>query len=361
MNLRTPGPTPLPPQVREAMAGEMINHRGPRFRELLAVVTADLQHILQTEHDVLVLTGSGTGGMEAAIVNLISPGDRVLAVTAGAFGERFAEIARAFGGQVTMVSSPWGRAVDPLALEAALVQAPDARLVLVTHNETSTGVTHDLRTLAQVVRAQERGDGPLLVVDAVSSAGAIPLLTDAWGCDVVITSSQKAWMAPPGLSMLSVGPRAWAVMQRATCPRFYWDLRAARRYAARHETPWTPAVSALQGLRASLAMMRAEGLEALYARHRRVANQMREGARALGLELYADPAHASDTVTALRVPEGVDGEALLARMREERVEVAGGQGALKGRVIRVGHMGYVDSADIDRVLRALAVALNVEP
>jgi len=358
MNLRTPGPTPLPRPVREALAEEMLNHRGPRFREMMVEVAADLQYVLQTENDVLVLTGSGTGGLEAAIVNLVSPGDHALSVTAGAFGERFAGIARAFGAQVTTVSAPWGRAVDPLSLEAALARNPNARLVLVTHNETSTGVTHDLRTMAQVVRAQRRDDGPLLVVDAVSSAGAIPLQTDAWGCDVVITASQKAWMAPPGLSMLSVGPRAWAAIERSSCPRFYWDLRAARRYAAQHETPWTPAVNALQGLRVALAMLRAEGLEATYARHRRLANQMREGARALGLELFADPAYASDTVTALRVPEGVDGQALAAGLRAEGVEVAGGQGALKGRIIRVGHMGYVQEADIERVLEALARALR---
>ncbi len=356
MNLRVPGPTPLPPEVRQALAGEMINHRGPRFRALLAAVTAGLQHVLQTENEVLVLTGSGTGGLEAAIVNLVCPGDRVLAVTVGAFGDRFAGIARAFGAQVTAVAAPWGRAADPLTLEEALARTPDARLVLVTHNETSTGVTNDLRTLAEVVGVRRSGDYPLLVVDAISSSGAIPLPADAWGCDVVISGSQKAWMAPPGLAMLSVGPRAWAAMERATCPRYYWDLRTARSAAERGETPWTPAVSALQGLRASLELMRAEGLEAIYARHRRVAHQMREGARALGYELFADPAHASNTVTALRVPEGIDGAALLRRVREQGVELAGGQGALKGRVIRVGHLGYVDTADVDRVLAALAEA-----
>ncbi|HOG48059.1 MAG TPA: alanine--glyoxylate aminotransferase family protein [Anaerolineae bacterium] len=358
MDLRVPGPTPLPPPVREALAAEMINHRGAEFRALLAAVTAGLQHVLQTEGDVLVLTGSGTGAMEAAIVNLISPGDRVLAVTVGAFGDRFAEVAQAFGAEVSTVASPWGRAANALALEDALARTPHVRLVLVTHNETSTGVTNDLRALAEVVGARRGEGGPLLVVDAVSSAGAIPLPVDAWGCDVAITGSQKAWMAPPGVSMLSMSERAWAAAERATCPRYYWDLRKACRAAERHETPWTPAVNALQGLHAALAMMRAEGLEAIYARHRRVAHRMREGAKALGLELFADPAHASNTVTTLRVPEGVDGEMLLRRVRELGVTLAGGQGALKGRIIRVGHMGYVDTADIDRVLQALAAALG---
>lgn len=357
MDLRVPGPTPLPREVRQALAAEMINHRGPEFRALLASVTADLRYLLQTENDVLVLTGSGTGGMEAAVANLISPGDRVLAVSVGAFGERFADIARAFGAEVSMVSAPWGQAADPTALEAALERTPDARLVLVTHNETSTGVTNDLGALAEVVRARGAECQPLLVVDAISSAGALPLPSDAWGCDVVISGSQKAWMAPPGLSFISMGPRAWAAAERATCPRFYWDLRAARHAAERGETPWTPAVNALQGLRVALSLMRAEGLEAIYARHRRLARRMREGARALGLELFADPAHASDTVTTLRVPEGMHGEALLARVREQGVALAGGQGPLKGRVIRVGHLGYVEAADIDRVLEALAGAL----
>ncbi len=357
MNLRVPGPTPLPPEVRQAVSGEMINHRGPEFRELLGAVTAGVREVLQTANDVLLLTTSGTGGLEAAIVNLLSPGDRVLAVTVGAFGDRFAEIARTFGAEVAVVAAPWGRAADPLAVEEALKGAPDARLVLVTHNETSTGVANDLATLGEVVRAHRRGEYPLLLVDAISSAGAMPLLADDWGCDVVITASHKAWMAPPGLAMLSISERAWAVAERATCPRFYFDLRRARHLAARGETPWTPAVQALQGLRAALARMRAEGLDAVYARHRRVAHRLREGAKALGLELFADPAHASNTVTALLVPEGKDGEALVAALRAQGVIVAGGMGPFRGKVLRVGHMGYVDMADIDGVLRALATAL----
>ncbi len=357
MNLRVPGPTPLPPQVREASAADMINHRGPEFRELLGAVAADLKHVFQTDNEVVIVTGSGTGGLEAAIVNLISPGDRVIAATCGVFGERFAAIAQAFGAEVITLSAPWGQAVDPVELEAALDRTPDAQLVLVTHNETSTGITNDLRSLSEVVRARRQQGRPLLVVDGISSVGAIPLPTDRWDCDVVVSASQKAWMAPPGLAMLSVSGRAWEAMERATCPRFYWDLRAARRYAERGQTPWTPAVGVLYGLRAALQMMRAEGLEAVYARHRRVAERIREGARALGLELFGNPAHASDTVTALRVPDGKDGEALVARLREQGVVVAGGQGKLKGKVLRIGHMGYVDLGDAELVLEALSRAL----
>ncbi|MGQ9682264.1 MAG: pyridoxal-phosphate-dependent aminotransferase family protein [Anaerolineae bacterium] len=358
MNLRVPGPTPLPKQVREAAAAEMINHRGPEFKELQSAIVEDLQHVFQTRNDVLILTGSGTGGMEAAIVNLISPGDKVVAVSIGAFGDRFAEIAAVFGAQVTKVSVPWGQAAEPDALEEALDRTPDARLVLVTHNETSTGVTNDLRTLAEVVRSRRKNGLPLLVVDAISSIGSIPLPVDAWGCDVIVSGSQKSWMTPPGLVMLSVSPKAWEVSAQATCPRYYWDLREAKKWAEKGQTPWTPAVGTMFALRAALQMMRAEGMEAIYARHRRVAQHMRAGGAALGLELFADPAHASDTVTTLRVPAGTDGEALVKRVREQGVVIAGGQGRLKGQVVRVGHMGYVDTSDIDQVLAALAVALG---
>ncbi len=358
MNLRVPGPTPLPKQVREATAADMINHRGPEFKEMLAGICSGLQYLFETGNEVVLLTGSGTGGLEAAIVNLVNPGDQVVAVSIGAFGERFREIAETFGAQVTTVAAEWGQAADPDALDEALSRTPNARLVLVTHNETSTGVTNDLQALAEVVHAHDNGQGPLLVVDGISSVGSIPLRTDAWGCDIVITGSQKSWMSPPGVSMLSVSPRAWEAIESCICPRYYWDLQRARSYARKGQTPWTPAVSVLYALSAALQLMRAEGLEAIHARHRRVAQHMREGAQALGLELFADPAHVSDTVTTLRVPAGMDGDALVAKVREQGAVIAGGQGKLKGQVVRVGHLGYVDDADIDEVLRALAIALG---
>lgn len=357
MNLRVPGPTPLPLPVREAAAADMINHRGPEFKDLLAKVTADLRTVFQTEHEIMILTGSGTGGLEAAIVNLVNPGDKVVAVSIGEFGERLADIARVYGADVTKVSAPYGQAADPQALEEALDRTPDARAVLVTHNETSTGVTNDLRTLAEVVRSRPNG-GPLLVVDGVSSVGSIPLKTDEWGCDVVISGSQKGWMAPPGLAMLAISPRAWEAVEACKCPRYYFDLRQARKYAATGQTPWTPAVGVFYALRAGLELILQEGLENVYARHRRVAQHCRDGARELGFELFPDPAYASNTVTCLKVPAGVDGAALPGRMRAQGVEIAGGQGKLKGQIIRVGHLGYVHEADIDDVLRALRVALG---
>ena len=258
---------------------------------------------------------------------------------------------------MTKVSAPYGQAADPQALEEALDKTPGARLVLVTHNETSTGVTNDLRTLAAVVRSRPNG-GPLLVVDGVSSVGSIPLLTDEWGCDVVVSGSQKGWMAPPGLAFVAISPRAWEVVEQATCPRYYWDFRQARKYGQAGQTPWTPAVSVLYALRVGLQLIMQEGLENVYARHRRVAQYTRDGGRALGFELFADPAHASDTVTCLKVPAGVDAAALTARLREQGVVIAGGQGKLKGQVIRIGHLGYVNEADIDGVFQALRVALG---
>jgi aspartate aminotransferase-like enzyme len=359
MNLRIPGPTPLPMAVREATAADMINHRGPEFKELFGGICTGLQSILGTSGDVLILTGSGTGGLEAAIVNLLNPGDKVIALSIGAFGDRFADIARAFGAQVTLLSTPWGQAADPLVLEAALNETPDARLVLVTHNETSTGVTNDVKTLAEVVRAHKKDSGhPLLVVDSISGGGALPLEMDAWGCDVVVLGSQKAWMTPPGITMVAVGKQAWPVVEKATCPRFYWDFRQAKSWADKGQTPWTPAVGVLFGMQAALKMMLAEGMENIYARHRRVGQHMRDGAVRLGLELFADPAHAANTVTAIKVPAGWDDATITKGMRARGVVISGGQGKLKGQVIRVGHLGYVDVPDIDEVLAALAAVLG---
>ncbi len=361
MTLRIPGPTPLPEAVLQATGQQMINHRGPEFVSLLREITARLKAFFQTEGDVFILTASGTGGLEAALVNLLSPGDRVLAVSVGYFGDRFARIAEVFGAQLTKLDFPWGEAADPEIIRERLIAEPGFKLVLVTHNETSTGVTNDLAAIAEAVRISTSsvesslGDGgSLLAVDAISSLGAIDLPMDEWGCDVVITGSQKAWMAPPGLAMVGVSRRAWLAVERAESPRFYWDFRPLKTYAGRGQTPFTPALSALYGLGRSLELMAEEGLSNIFARHRRIGRYMREGIKALGLELLADETHASDTVTAVRVPSGVDGGELLARLREEYgVILGGGQGPLRGRIFRIGHMGYVSEADIDRVLKAL--------
>ncbi|MBI3966691.1 MAG: alanine--glyoxylate aminotransferase family protein, partial [Chloroflexi bacterium] len=294
MNLRVPGPTPLPPAVTQALARPMINHRGPEFAALLKRITEELRWAFQTKHDVVTLTASGTGGLEAAIANLFSSGDRVLSVSCGAFGERFAKIASVYGLEVDRLDVPWGQAAQPAQI-AARLDGGNHLAVLVTHNETSTGITNPL---AEIVRAG-RAVRPdiLVVVDAISSLGAIDLKTDEWDCDVVITGSQKAFMIPPGLAMLSLSPRAWEANSRSKLPRFYLDLLSAKKSAEKGETPATPAVSLYFALEAGLELMRQEGLAQIFDRHTRIGQRTRVGVKALGLDLFADPRYASNTVT----------------------------------------------------------------
>lgn len=354
MNLRIPGPTPCPPQVLAAVAKPMINHRGRHFAELIGRVVERLKRFYRTQGDVLVLTASGTGGLEAAVVNTLSPGDRVLAVVIGAFGERFAAIAQAYGAEVVRLEYEWGRAANPDDVRRVLSRDPRIKAVLVTHNETSTGVTNPLKALAAVVREHER----LLLVDAVSSLGAIPLETDAWGLDVVVTGSQKGWMVPPGLAFVSVSQRAWEAYREAKMPRFYLDLGRHKEALERGQTPWTPALSVLFGLDVALEMMEAEGLENIFARHARIGEMTRQGVKALGLRLLADERYASNTVTAVVVPDGVD-ERVLRRLLEDEygVVLAGGQGKLSGKIFRIGHLGWVTEEDIRDTLDSLAQAL----
>lgn len=335
------------------MARPMINHRGPEFAAILDRVTEQLKYFFQTGQPVLGFPASGSGAMEAAIVNCFSPGDVVLSVSVGVFGNRLAKIAEAFGLSVARLEAPWGQAADPNAVAARLDTLPDARGVLLTHNETSTGVTNDVHAIAAAIRA--RRPDMLIVVDAVSSLGCVDLHMDEWDLDVVFTGSQKGWMVPPGLAMIGVSARAWAATERATLPRFYWDFRMARASLEKGQTPYTPPVSIYFGLDTSLEMMRAEGRDAIFARHQRVGALTRSRARALGLTLFADPACASNTVTAINVPEGVDGKALTKALRErEGVIVAGGQDRLEGRIIRIGHLGYVSEPDITACMDALA-------
>lgn len=351
-NLRIPGPTPIPPQVAEALARPMINHRGPEFAALLARVTDGLKHFFQTEQPVLGFPSAGSGGLEAAVVNSFSPGDEALAVTVGVFGNRFAKIAETFGVKVTRVEVPWGQAADPGEIVSRLDALPNARGVLLTHNETSTGVTNDLQALAGAIRA--RRPDILILVDAVSSLSCMDLRMDAWDLDVVVTGSQKGWMVPPGLAMMALSPRGWAAAERAAIPRFYWDARTARKSLEKGQTPYTPPVNIYFGLDVALEMMRAEGREAIFARHRRVADLTRTRAGAFGLQLFADPAHASNTVTALRVPEGIEAKALTKALRErEGVVISGGQERLEGQIIRIGHLGYVQEPEVAACMDAI--------
>ncbi len=357
-NLRTPGPTPLPAEVKAALARDMVNHRGPEFAAVLRECVAGLQWAFDTHHDVLVLTASGTGGLESVAVNTLSPGTRVLVASIGYFGDRFATIARAFGANVEQLSFPWGKAVDPAQVAARLRADPSLETVFVTHNETSTGVLNPLAQIATAVR-DARPDA-LLAVDGVSSVGSVPIHPDQWQCDVVVAGSQKGWMAPPGLCFVSVSERAWLRQAQARLPRFYFDWHAHRDALRKGSTPATPAVNLVFGLQAGLAHMRREGLDTIFARHEQVAAFTRAGLVRLGFELFADPAHASPTVTTALPPAAVDVRLLLRRLRERHdVVLAGGQGAYEGRMLRIGHLGDVSEADVSEALAAIEAELPV--
>ena len=335
----------------------MINHRGPEFRALLPELESGLRWAFQTENDLLIFPASGTGGLESAVANLVSPGERVLAVTIGAFGDRFADLAAAFGADVARYTLPWGEAADPEDLDELLSREADIATVLITHNETSTGVTNPLQALAEVVKRHRR----LLVVDGVSSIGSIDLPVDRWGVDVAITASQKGWMLPPGVTMVSVSKPAWERQRGAKAPRFYFDWDRARKMQAKGMTFTTPAVSILFGLREAITMMREEGLPAIFGRHLKVAAAFRAAAAALGLRLLADPEVASPTVTAIYFPDALTGEkseAVFKSWRDLGLVLGEGQAQLAGKIFRIGHLGAVYEDDVTATVEALERGLE---
>jgi aspartate aminotransferase-like enzyme len=335
----------------------MINHRGREFAALVTRATERLKDFFLTGQDVMIVSASGTGGLEAAVVNVLSPGDKVLAISIGSFGERFATIAETYGADVTMLPYEWGQAARPDDVRSALRAEPTIKAVLVTHNETSTGVTNPLAEIARAVR--DVSEDILILVDAVSSLGAIPLEMDAWGLDVVATGSQKGWMVPPGLAFVAMSERAWSAQASARMPRFYFDLAKHRDSQAKGQTPFTPTMSVFFGLDIALERMGIEGLESIFARHSRMGRITRDGVRQLGLELFCeDERFASDTVTAVKCPEGVEVSALRTMMEDEYgIVLAGGQGKLSGKIFRIGHLGLVEEGDIQSTIDALAEAL----
>jgi len=352
-NLRIPGPTPCPADVLQAITKQMINHRGDEFGQILNEVTTKLKQVFQTKGDVFLLTGSGTGGLEAAIVNTLSPGDKVLSISIGVFGERFATIAEQFGAEVIPLRFEWGKAADTDAVRQALQAEPKIKAVLVTHNETSTGVTNALVSISSAVKEFDK----LLLVDAISSLGSINLPVDDWHCDVAVTGSQKGWMIPPGLAMVSVSQEAWQAHSKARMPRFYWDFAQAKSYLERGQTPWTPAISTVFALSIALEMMLSEGLANIIARHARVGKAARDGVKSLGLSLFAEESHASNTVTAIN-SDGLEVRKMLQILREEhQVVLAGGQQRLSGKIFRIGHLGWVTEDDIETVISALKVVM----
>lgn len=354
MQLRIPGPTPCPPQVLKAVGGQMINHRGDEFAQIIRNVTEKLKQLFCTKNDVFILTGSGTGGMEATVVNTLSPGDKVLALSCGFFGDRFAEIAECYGAEVKKLNFEWGKPVDPDAVRKALKENPDVKAVLVTHNETSTGLTNDLKAISTVIKEFDK----LILVDAISSLGSIELPVDEWQCDVVVTASQKGWMVPPGLAMVSVSQKAWQAHTKAKMPRYYWDFTKAKNYLERGQTPWTPCVSTFFGLTVALDMLLAEGLPNVIARHARLAELSRQGVKSLGLSIFPEEKYASNTVTAVKSSEKLDVSKFLRILREEyKVILSGGQGNLSGKIFRIGHLGWIGEKDIKEVLQAITKAI----
>lgn len=356
-NLRVPGPTPMPPEVMAAQANQMINHRGPEFSAIVKRVTLRLQYFFQTTSPVMTFPAVGTGGQESAVVNLFSPGEHVVVITIGNFGERIAKIADAYSLNVTRIEFPWGQAADLNVVEERLKTLSPFRGVIMTHNETSTGVTNDVQSLTALVR--RINPDALVVVDAVSSLSAVPLDMDAWDIDVVFTGSQKGWMIPPGVMMLAASPRAIEASKTAKLPRFYFDWKSTRKQLEVWQHPVTSPVSLFYALDVALEMMLAEGREAIIERHTRAGAYVRQRAKAMGLTLLADHEHASNTVTAVLVPEGIEFKALNKKLREQdAVVIASGQDHMAGKIFRVGHLGFFSEHDLEQAMNAIETRLH---
>jgi aspartate aminotransferase-like enzyme len=352
-HLFAPGPTPVLPDAVLAMARPIPHHRAPEFEALLAEVREGLKHLFQTTEEVLLFAATGTGGMEAAVANTLSPGDTALVIRGGKFGERWGEICQAYAINFTPIDIPYGKAVDPGLVAAALEKDPKISAVFSTHSETSTGVLHDIQAIAQIVRKTPT----VLVVDAISSLGVVDLPMDAWGADVVVAGSQKALMLPPGLTLVGVSRKAWDVVERSRLPKYYFDFRAERKTLVKNQPHFTPAISLVIGLQETLRMIRSEGLQDVFRRHERLAAAMRAGVTALGLELFAE--RPSPAVTAIKAPQGIDGTAIVKTLREKHgVTIAGGQGSMKGKIFRLATMGYADTSDVVVALSALELTLS---
>jgi aspartate aminotransferase-like enzyme len=352
--LLTPGPTPVPPEVLQALAEPVIHHRSPDFAAVFELAQERLREVFRTEHEVLLFTSSGTGAFESAIVNLLSPGERVLAVSQGEFGERWQAMARAFECDIVPLAYAWGAAPRPDDLRSALAESR-AGTVLLVHSETSTGVVCDLEPLLAV----SADAGALSIVDAVSSLGAVPLETDGWGADVVVTGSQKALMTPPGLAFAAVSERAWERTETATLPRFYWDWARQRRAQAKGSTPFTPATSIVVALVEALGLVLENGLDAAFERHRALGRACRAGIKAIGLELYSPDDDSAAVLTGALTPDGVDAVALRLALRDRHgITIAGGHGDLVSRLFRMGHIGHIGVDDIAAALVAIEVELK---
>ena len=352
--LLAPGPTPVPPEVLAVMAQPIIHHRTPEYREIFAEVNDGLKYVFQTKNDVLTFASSGTGAMEAATANLLSPGDRVLVVEGGKFGERFREIGEAYGVEVVPIVVEWGKPVEPEVIKQKLKEEGNIKAVFTTLCETSTGVVNDIKAMGEIVKAEEA----VLVVDAISGLGAVELRSDDWNVDVVVAGSQKGLMIPPGLAFVSVSEKAWKLVRESKLPKYYFSFLKAKKSLDKTDHPFTPAISLVIALREAIRKMKEEELEGVLRRHARLAEATRAAVIALGLKLFA-PQAPSNAVTAVKVPEGIDGLALVKNMREKYgVTIAGGQSQLKGKIFRIAHLGYVDTFDLIVAISALEMALS---
>jgi aspartate aminotransferase-like enzyme len=352
--LLTPGPTPVPEETLLELARPVFYHRSPEFRATLAEVLDDLKYVFRTRNPVLPLTSSGTGGLEAAIVNTLSAGSKAICLIAGRFGERWKNLCKAFGVEAVNVTVPWGQAVQPAQLAKALTEHPDAAAVCATLSETSTGVGHDLAAFGKLVAATPA----LLLVDAISGLGAMECRTDEWDIDLCITGSQKALMLPPGLAFVSVSDKAWRAIAKNPSPRtFYFDLKKARAALATGDTPYTPAHTLVRALRVSLKRIRAEGIENIWATQARNAAAARAGFRAMGMEIFANPPN--NALTVAKVPAGLDGNVLLSKLEKQYgLKLANGQDELKGKIVRLAHMGYIDQFDVLAALSGVELVLK---
>lgn len=353
--LFSPGPTMLPPEVLLRMAEPIMHHREPEFEKIFAEIREGLKYLFQTQNEVLIFTSSGTGGMEGAVSNILSSGDKALVIRGGKFGERWGEICRAFGIEFIPIDVEWGKAVEPTLVEKTLESDPAIRAIYTQASETSTGVRHPIREIAEIVK---RYEDKVLVVDAITGIGVFSIPMDEWGIDVLVSGSQKALMLPPGLAFVALSEKAWRLVERSNLPKYYFDFKKELKSTKKNQSSYTPAISLFVGLRESLRMIQKEGLEALFRRHEKLARATREAVKALGLDLYA-PDSPSDAVTAVKIPEKIDGERLKDLFFERfGITVAEGQDRAKGKIIRIAHLGYYDRLDMVMVISALEMLLK---
>jgi len=347
-HLLAPGPTQVPPDVLLEMAKPVFHHRTAAYRKLHQEVLEDLKAIFRTKNDVYTMTSSGTGSMESSVVNVVSPGDKTLVVQGGKFGERWVQLSKAFGANPIVINVEWGKPADPEEIRKQLKANPDVVAVYTTLVETSTGVVTDMQAIGSIVKETNA----LLVCDGISSVGAIPMETDAWGIDMLVVGSQKALMLPPGLAFITVSPKAWKAIDARKPAAYYFDLKKARKNIATFDNPWTPAVTLMVGLKKSLELIKQRGIEQIWKDHARLARATRAAVKAMGLKLFADPP--ADCVTAVLMPESIDGETVFKKLRGDHgITIAGGQDQAKGRIIRISNMGYVDDSDVVIIISAL--------